>query len=107
VAKPPGAAIGAAAFAAAAIRGQAGVDSAPAASASAQQLPAELARWPATSTLVCQQGRRLSVVLRDADLDESQWPALRERLQAQCATLGLELAELMVNGVALEPAAPR
>ena len=70
------------------------------------QLPFAWPEWPARSTRACLQGRRLSVVLRDAALDPSDALALRERLRAQCEACGLELAELLINGVPVEPAAP-
>ncbi len=70
-------------------------------------LPFELPDWPARSTQACLQGKRLSVVLRDAAIDASEGPALRERLRAQCEACGLELAELLINGVpVVEPVAP-
>ncbi len=69
-------------------------------------LPFELPDWPARSTQACLQGKRLSVVLRDAQIDMSQGPQLRERLRAQCEACGLELAELLINGVPVEPVAP-
>ena len=72
----------------------------------APQLPFEPLYWPACSAQVCLQGRRLSVVLRDAQLAETEWPALRQRLQAQCLACGLELAELVINGVPVELEAP-
>jgi hypothetical protein len=62
--------------------------------------------WPACSAQACLQGRRLSVVLRDAQLADTEWPALRQRLQAQCQACGLELAELVINGVTVEPETP-
>jgi hypothetical protein len=69
-------------------------------------LPFELPDWPARSTQACLQGKRLSVVLRDAGLDASEGPRLRERLRAQCEACGLELTELLINGVPVEPVAP-
>ena len=62
--------------------------------------------WPASSTQVCVQAGRVHVVMRDAELAKSEWPALRERLRSRCEACGLELAELMINGVPVpEPAA--
>ena len=69
-------------------------------------LPFELPDWPARSTQACLQGKRLYVVLRDAAIDASDGPRLRERLRAQCEACGLELAELLINGVPVEPVAP-
>ena len=78
----------------------------PAAPVAPSRLPFELPDWPTQSAQVCLDGRRLSVVLRDAQLAEVEWPALRERLAAQCRACGLELVELMINGVPVEPVAP-
>ena len=78
----------------------------PAAPVASSRLPFELPDWPAQSAQVCLDGRRVSVVLRDAQLAEAEWPALRERLAAQCRACGLELVELMINGVPVEPVAP-
>jgi hypothetical protein len=74
----------------------------------ATALPFELPDWPARATQACLQGKRLSVVLRDAALDaHDDGPHLRERLRAQCEACGLELAELLINGVPVEPVAQR
>ena len=67
--------------------------------------PPETFHWPATASHVSLQGNRLNVALRDAGLDERDWPALRDRLQAQCVAWGLELGELTINGKRVEPIA--
>ena len=90
----------------AALRGQALAARAPANRAAMPQLLFELPQWPARTSQVCLQGKRLSVVLRDTQLAPGEAQALRARLHAQCAACGLELADLTINGVPVEPAAP-
>lgn len=60
-------------------------------------------QWPATASHVFLQGNRLNVALRDPHIDEQDWPALRDRLQAQCGAWGLELGELTINGKRVGP----
>lgn len=92
--------------AAGALRSQALVGRMSATRMAAPQSLFELPYWPACSAQACLQGRRLSVVLRDAHLAETEWPGLRQRLQAHCQAYGLELAELVINGVPVELEAP-
>lgn len=66
-------------------------------------LPLENFQWPATASQVFLQGNRLNVALRDPRIDEQDWPALRDRIQAQCGAWGLELGELTINGKRVEP----
>jgi hypothetical protein len=69
-------------------------------------LPFEHFQWPATASHVFLQGNRLNVALRDPHIDEQDWPALRDRIQAQCGAWGLELAELTINGKRIGPVGP-
>lgn len=64
----------------------------------AAPLPFEQFQWPATASHVHLQGNRLNVALRDPRIDERDWPALHDRLQAQCNAWGLELGDLTING---------
>ncbi len=66
-------------------------------------LPLENFQWPATASHVFLQGNRLDVTLRDPHIDEQDWPALRDRILAQCGAWGLELGELTINGKRVEP----
>lgn len=77
-----------------------------AAQRAALPLPLEHFQWPATASHVFLQGNRLNVALRDPHIDERDWPALRDRLQAQCGAWGLELGELTINGKRVGPVGP-
>lgn len=66
----------------------------------------DLPHWPAQVASVSVQGNRLSVVLRDARLEPAEWQHLRDRLRAHCERMGLEMAELTINGVPVEPVPP-
>jgi len=89
----------------AALRLEAGPARASLVQKAAMPSPPETFHWPATASHVSLQGNRLNVALRDAGLDERDWPALRDRLQAQCVAWGLELGELTINGKRVEPIA--
>jgi hypothetical protein len=92
------------AVAADALRAEAPAARAPmAAQKAALPLPFEHFQWPATASHVFLQGNRLNVALRDPHIDEQDWPALRDRIQAQCNAWGLELGELTINGKRVEP----
>lgn len=83
----------------------------------AVEAPAGLARAvPATARAVAEaeglppacvhladDGTTVSVVLRDPSLDSAGASRLRERLAARCREAGLALADLIVNGVPVEP----
>ena len=58
--------------------------------------------WPAFASHVSLSGNQVSAALRDASLDPQQAQALRRALVKQLGANGWQLAELRINGIALD-----